>query len=151
MAAWFWRPRLSLRTIFDATLTGAPAGRAASCRRGPARVRRHQDELFTFLNRPEADLNDNFADRQARPAVILPVKRQSIRSSRGADTQATLMSFHRTLKFRGLDPRSVIECALRTYAVTATLPPLPTAVAVSCIVAASAPTSVSLLFRCRAA
>ena len=90
-----------------------------------ARLSRHRDELFTFLDRPEADWNNNFAERQIRPAVILRKNSQCNRSERGAATQAILMSIHRTLKLRGHDPRAQLEMALRTYAATGVLPPLP--------------------------
>lgn len=89
------------------------------------RLSRHRDELFTFLDRPEADWNNNFAERQIRPAVILRKNSQCNRSQRGAATQAVLMSVYRTLKLRGHDPRAAIEHALRTYAATGSLPPLP--------------------------
>jgi len=92
------------------------------------RLSRHRDELFTFLDRPEADWNNNFAERQIRPAVILRKNSQCNRSQRGAATQAVLMSIHRTLKLRGHDPRAAIENALRTYAATSALPPLPSPV-----------------------
>jgi len=89
------------------------------------RLSRHRDELFTFLDRPEADWNNNFAERQIRPAVILRKNSQCNRSQRGAATQAILMSVYRTLKLRGHDPRAQIDKALRTYAATGSLPPLP--------------------------
>jgi len=92
------------------------------------RLSRHRDELFTFLDRPpnpEADWNNNFAERQIRPAVILRKNSQCNRSQRGAATQAILMSVYRTLKLRGHDPRAQIDNALRTYAATGSLPTLP--------------------------
>lgn len=89
------------------------------------RLSRHRDEVFTFLDRPEADWNNNFAERQIRPAVILRKNSQCNRSQRGAATQAVLMSIHRTLKLRGLDPRAEIEKALRAWSGTGQLPPLP--------------------------
>lgn len=89
------------------------------------RLSRHRDEVFTFLDRPEADWNNNFAERQIRPAVILRKNSQCNRSQRGAATQAVLMSVHRTLKLRGLDPRAEIEKALREWSATGHLPPLP--------------------------
>jgi transposase len=90
-----------------------------------ARLSRHRDELFTFLDRPEADWNNNFGERQIRPAVILRKNSQCNRSERGAATQAVLMSIYRTLKLRGLDPRTEIEKALRAWSATGKLPPLP--------------------------
>ncbi|MFN7022023.1 MAG: transposase [Phycisphaerales bacterium] len=52
-----------------------------------ARLRRHQDELFTFLDRPEADWNNNLAERMIRPAVVLRKNSQCNRSQRGAATR----------------------------------------------------------------
>jgi hypothetical protein len=89
------------------------------------RLWRHRDSLFTFLDRPEADWTNNFAERQIRPAVILRKNSQCNRSEQGAATQAVLMSVHRTLKLRGHDPRAAIEAALRAYCATGVLPPLP--------------------------
>ena len=89
------------------------------------RLSRHRDELFTFLDRPEADWHNNFAERQIRPAVILRKNSQCNRSQRGAATQAVHMSIYRTLKLRGLDPRAEIEKALREWSRTGRLPPLP--------------------------
>jgi transposase len=92
------------------------------------RLRRFRDELFTFLRRPEAPWDNNFAERQIRPAVILRKNTQCNRSERGADTQAILMSVYRTLKLRGRDPRSEILTALRAWSETGSLPPLPSLV-----------------------
>lgn len=96
------------------------------------RLLRHQDELFTFLDRPEAGVggwNNNLAERMIRPAVILRKNSQCNRSQRGAATQAVLMSVYRTLKLRGHDPRQTIADALTAYAATGTLPSLPDSVA----------------------
>jgi transposase len=89
------------------------------------RLLRHQDELFTFLDRPEADWNNNLAERMIRPAVILRKGSQCNRSDRGAATQAVLMTVYGTLKLRGLDPRQVIADALTGHAATGTLPSMP--------------------------
>ena len=94
-------------------------------RRLAARLSRHRDDLFTFLDRPEASWENNFAERQIRPAVILRKNSQCNRSQRGAATQAVLMSVYRTLKLRGHDPRTEIEKALRAQSATGHLPPLP--------------------------
>jgi transposase len=93
------------------------------------RLQRHQDQLFTFLDRPEASWENNRAEREIRPAVILRKNSQCNRSRRGAATQAVLMSVYRTLHLRGRDPRQVIENALAAYAATGKLPPLLSTVA----------------------
>ncbi len=90
-----------------------------------ARLSRHRDELFTFLDRPEASWENNFAERQIRPAVILRKNSQCNRSQRGAATQAVLMSVYRTLKLRGHDPLAQIQQALRAWSQTGHLPPMP--------------------------
>lgn len=81
--------------------------------------------MFAFLDHPEIAWENNFAERQIRPAVILRKNSQSNRSERGAATQAILMSVYRTLKLRGHNPIDVTTQALRTYVATGTLPPLP--------------------------
>jgi hypothetical protein len=115
----------------DRRLTALAEARYADpdAHRLAARLRRRQDSLFTFLDRPETDWNNNHAERLIRPAVILRKNSQCNRSQRGAATQAVLMSVYRTLKLRGHDPRAVIEQALRAYAATGQLPPLPQPVA----------------------
>ena len=89
------------------------------------RLRDSCDHIFTFLEHPQAPFDNNFAERMIRPAVILRKNSQSNRSEQGAATQAVLMSLCRTLKLRGLDPTRTIANALKTYAETASLPPIP--------------------------
>jgi len=119
---------------------GSPAARAvAECplpaevfadtdvRRLCKRLRRTGDHIFTFLDYPEIAFENNFAERQIRPAVILRKNSQSNRSDRGAVIQAVLMSIYRTLRLRGHDPLQTIADALRTRLQTGHLPPLPPA------------------------
>jgi len=89
------------------------------------RLLRFCDSLFTFLDHPEVPYENNHAERMIRPAVIIRKNSQSNRSDKGATTQAVLMSICRTLKLRGQDPVQTIAAALRTYAATGHLPPLP--------------------------
>jgi len=89
------------------------------------RLRRHQDDLFTFLDQAGVPFDNNHAERSIRPAVILRKNSYGNRSEQGADCQAVLMSVFRTLKQRGHDPiRTVIE-AIENYITTKQLPPLP--------------------------
>lgn len=94
-------------------------------RRLVKRLRRHAQELFTFLDHPEVPFDNNHAERMIRPAVIIRKNSYANGSAAGADLQAVLMSIYRTLKLRGHDPMPTILGALRTYLATGTLPPLP--------------------------
>ncbi len=94
-------------------------------RRLTKRLRKYAEFIFTFLDYADVAFENNFAERQIRPAVILRKNSQSNRSDRGAATQAILMSVYRTLKLRGLNPTKTIADALRTYLATGQLPPLP--------------------------
>lgn len=99
----------------------------SQARRLIKRLRRHQSDLFTFLDRSDVPFDNNHAERAIRPAVIIRKNSYANRSDRGADAQAVLMSIYRTLKQRGHDPITFIRQALTTYLTTGQLPPLPTA------------------------
>jgi len=96
-----------------------------NARRLVKRLRRHAQELFTFLDHPEVPYDNNTAERAIRPAVIIRKNSYANRSEAGADMQAVLMSIFRTLKQRGHNPLQTIVSALRTYLITGQLPPLP--------------------------
>jgi transposase len=89
------------------------------------RLSRHRDHLFTFLDKIEVPFDNNHAERQIRPAVILRKNSLCNRSGEGARTQAVLMSVYRTLRLRGHDPTQTIAAALRKLLQTGTLPSLP--------------------------
>ena len=97
----------------------------ADARRLAARLLKHADQLFTFLDYPEVTFDNNLAERMIRPAVILRKISQCNRSEKAAAVQAVLMSIYRTLKLRGHDPLATITSSLRTYLSTGQLPPLP--------------------------
>jgi len=104
----------------------ADAGYAdADAARLGGRLSRHRDHLFTFLDRVEVPFDNNHAERQIRPAVIIRKNSLCNRSDAGARTQAVLMSVYRTLRLRGHDPTQTIADALRTLLQTGTLPSLP--------------------------
>lgn len=97
----------------------------ADTRRLTERISRHRDHLFTFLDKLEVPFDNNHAERQIRPAVIIRKNSLCNRSEDGAHTQAVLMSVYRTLRLRGHDPTATISHALRQLLQTGTLPPLP--------------------------
>src|SRR5207244_12541566 len=86
---------------------------------------RYRDHLFTCLDKPQVPADNNHAERQIRPAVIMRKNILCNRSVGGAQTQAILMSIYRTLKLRGHDPTKTIAGALREMLQTGKLPPLP--------------------------
>ena len=89
------------------------------------RLRRHQNDLLTFLHRMDIPYDNNFAERQIRPAVILRKNSQCNHSDKGAATQAVMMSVYQTLKLRGMNPLNTMVSAMNQYMKTGKLPPLP--------------------------
>ena len=89
------------------------------------RLRRHRDDLLTFLDEQDVPFDNNHAERAIRPAVMIRKNSFGNRSDRGADTQAVLMSVYRTLQQRGHAPLNAVVDALTTYIATGKLPPLP--------------------------
>lgn len=89
------------------------------------RLRRHRNDVFTFLDHPGVPFENNLAERAIRPAVIIRKNSYGNRSDQGADVQAILMSVFFTLKKRGHNPVNTIFQALTTYLKTGQLPPLP--------------------------
>lgn len=97
----------------------------AHARRLIKRLRRHQNDLFTFLDQDGVPFDNNLAERSIRPAAILRKNSYGNRSQHGADCQAVLMSVFRTLKQRGHDPIRTVVTALEQFLLTGQLPPLP--------------------------
>jgi transposase len=97
----------------------------AHARRLIKRLRRHQNDLLTFLDQEGVPFDNNLAERSIRPAVILRKNSYGNRSERGADCQAVLMSVFRTLKQRGHDPIRTTIDALTNDLTTNQLPSLP--------------------------
>jgi transposase len=94
-------------------------------RRLVKRLRRHEAELFTFLDHPNVPFDNNYAERQIRPAVIVRKNIYANGSEDGAETQAVLMSVFRTLKQRAHNPVSAVLDAVRAYLKTGQLPSPP--------------------------
>jgi len=104
----------------------ATAGGAdADVRRLKKRLAKHAEYIFTFLDYDHVPFENNFAERQIRPAVIIRKNSLANRSDRGATTQAVLMSIYQSLKLRGLDPIQTTVDALREYVSNGKLPELP--------------------------
>jgi len=96
-----------------------------NARRLIKRLRRHRNDLFTFLDYEDVPSDNNHAEREIRPAVIMRKNIYANRSNKGAHTQAVLMSVYRTLKLRNHDPIKTIAAAVATHIRTGSLPTLP--------------------------
>jgi len=96
-----------------------------NARRLIKRLRRYCDALFTFLDHEGVPSDNNRAEREIRPAVIIRKNSLGNRSENGAQVQAVLMSIYRTLKLRGQEPLNTLVDALKHYVRTGSLPPLP--------------------------
>ena len=110
-------------------MPGAPAARTGEGRptQRVARVAGVRQVHLQFLDYADVLFENNFAERQIRPALILRKNGQSNRSDRGAATRAILMSVCRTLQLRGLHPTKTVGDAPQTYLTTGQLPRLPDA------------------------
>jgi len=98
-------------------------------RRPVKRLRRHEAEVFTFLDHPAVPSDNNHAERQIRPAVMVRKSSYGNGSAEGAETRSVLMSVFRTLKQRGHNPVSAVLESVRGYLRTGQLPPLPAKIA----------------------
>jgi transposase len=94
-------------------------------RRLAKRLAKYGEYLLTFVEFADVPADNNQAEREIRPAVLMRKASYGNQSERGAGTRAVLMTVYRTLKRRGHDPLQIIAAALRTYAATGQLPPLP--------------------------
>jgi transposase len=94
-------------------------------RRLAKRLFKYGDYLLTFVEFRDVPADNNPAEREVRPTVLMRKASYGNQSERGAHTRAVLMTIYRTLKRRGLDPLAVIVAALRTATATGQLPPLP--------------------------
>ena len=97
----------------------------ADCKRIAKRLKKHKDEIFTFVDHPEVSADNNHAERQIRPAVVMRKNSYCNRSTQGADTQAILMSIFRTLHLRRIDPIPALTHSLSEWIKTGNVAPLP--------------------------
>ena len=97
----------------------------ADCRRLRKRLEEHREHLLTFLDYEGVSADNNRAEREIRPAVIMRKNSFQNKSKDGAVVQAVLMSIYRTLKLRGHNPLSTIVQAIAHYVQYGELPPLP--------------------------
>ena len=76
------------------------------------RLKRHREELFTFLDYEGVSPYNNHAEQQMRKPVLTRKVSQQNRSEQGAKTQAILMSLFRSAELKGENPvETVLEAA----------------------------------------
>lgn len=85
------------------------------CRRLVKRLCRHRNDLFRFLEYLDLPSDNNQAEREIRPAVIMRKNSNGNRSQNKAETQAILMSIFRTLKRRNLSPLETLHEMIKRY------------------------------------
>lgn len=89
------------------------------------RLQRHRDEIFTFLDLPGVPPDNNHAERQVRPAVIIRKNSYGNRSGEGAQVQALFMSLFRTLHLRRHHPVDALTDIVAQSLASGTPPTLP--------------------------
>jgi transposase len=115
----------ALEKFFAEALDGVLADATyADAKRLARRLRKHTDDLFTFLDYPEVPYDNDIAEDD-RPPVILRKNCQSNRSERCVAVPAVLMSVCRTLRVRGHDPLATNRLRPQNLLTTGQLPPLP--------------------------
>lgn len=88
------------------------------------RLRKYRASLLTFLYHDEVPFDNNHAERNIRPAVLMRKNSYGNQSQNGAEIQSILMSVFRTLRQRKLPPLETLQKALRTFILTDKLPSL---------------------------
>ena len=84
-----------LRAIYQESYTDPDCNRLAK------RLRRHKDELFTFLEVEGVDWHNNEAERALRPMVVARKNSYGSRTIEGARDRAVLMSVSDSARKRG--------------------------------------------------
>ena len=72
------------------------------------RLKRHQKELFTFLEYPNVSPYNHHAEQQMRKPVLTRKVSQQNRSENGAKTQSILMTLFRSAELQGHNPVEII-------------------------------------------
>ena len=68
------------------------------------RLKRHEDEMLTFLYYKGIDYHNNHAEQQIRPDVIVRKITYGNRSYKGAENHSVIMSILQTARLNGIDP-----------------------------------------------
>lgn len=77
------------------------------------RLKRHKNELFTFLEHKGVSPYNNHAEQQMRKAVLVRKVSQQNRSEQGVKAQAILMTLFRTAELQGQNPVETVLSAVK--------------------------------------
>ncbi len=89
-------------------------------------MRRHREELLTFLDHDEVPLDNNGGEKGICPAVLIRKNSYGNGSERGAQIQAVMITIMRILKMRRHNPVQILVDALKSYVRSGKLPHLST-------------------------
>lgn len=78
------------------------------------RLKRHKDELFTFLEYENVSPYNNHAEQQMRKPVLTRKVSQQNRSEQGAKTHAVLMTLFRSAELQGKNPVETVLSLAQT-------------------------------------
>jgi transposase len=86
------------------------------------RLKRHKNELFTFLEYENVSPYNNHAEQQMRKPVLTRKVSQQNRSEQGAKTHAVLMTLFRSAELQGKNPVETVLSLAKTIIGKATVP-----------------------------
>lgn len=86
-------------------------------------VRKHKEQVFTFLDDPEIEATNHQAEQALRPAVLIRKVGGCNKSWNGARAHEILLSLFRTAKQRGVSGLTFVVEALRCPRFRAYIPP----------------------------
>lgn len=78
------------------------------------RLKRHKDEVFTFLDYADVSPYNNHAEQQMRKPVLTRKVSQQNRSKQGANTQAVMMTLFRSAELQGKNPVETVLSQAKT-------------------------------------
>jgi len=116
------RRKARIRKRMDEFIDGV--WKEKNARRLQKKLRRHWEEMLTFLDHEEVPPDNNAGERGINPAVLIRKNSYANGSEKEAQTQATFMTILHTLKMRGHNPVQVLVEALKSYVRSGQLPPL---------------------------
>lgn len=83
------------------------------CERIRKRLERYKDELFTFLEYLHISPDNNHAERQIRPSVLMKHTSFGSRSFRGAENHAVIMTLAQTAQLNGANPKDTLLALIK--------------------------------------